>query len=139
MSMSRKDYEVIAEHIRDASDMDELVCRLAQEFFEQNPRFDKRMFFMATGRDIMDDYRVSRYGVIESPGKFEGEMFYMPLAYSEHNHGNSVGVDGTDDDIWKTVIEWGGEEKLIYFFEDNVGFVHEASEEAVLAGSSWDE
>lgn len=126
MSLSKKDYEEIASHAASASDMDEFVCRLAQAFLENNPRFDKKKFFEASGRDIIDDYKVSRYGVIESPGKFEGEMYYMPLAYQEHIEGNSVGFEGDYEGVWKTYIEWGGEEKVVYFFEDNVGFVHEA-------------
>lgn len=133
MSMSKQDYEVIAERIAVCSDMEEMVTQLAQAFAEGNSHFDKKMFFEATGRDIVEDYEVNCYGRITSPGKFENEMYWMPLAYQAHLEGDSRGFDGALDGVWQVFIEWGHVEMKVFFFEDNVGFVHEVQEADVLA------
>lgn len=72
-------------------------------------------------------------GIITSPGKFEGEAAYMPEAYEVYLDGFGLELEGECEGIFKVEITWNGEKKVVYFFEDNVGFVHEVNEEDVLA------
>lgn len=55
-----------------------------------------------TRQDILDHYKVDSHGVIRSPGKFEGEMLYIPYFWE-------VGLDGLADDdieVGNDNVEW---------------------------------
>lgn len=55
-----------------------------------------------TRDDILRDYKVDSHGVIRRPGKFEGEMLYIPYFWE-------VGLDGLADDdieVGNDNVEW---------------------------------
>jgi len=47
-------------------------------------------------KEILENYKVDKYGIIRSPGKFEGEMLFVPHFYS-------IYLDGGVDDDGKTI------------------------------------
>ena len=51
-----------------------------------------------TRKQVLQDYVVNSLGVISSPGKFEGEMLYMPAMYEAWLDGSA-----SDDDEVVTV------------------------------------
>ena len=64
-------------------------------------------------------------GIIVSPGKFEGEAAYMPEAYQQYLQGF-----GTErgQGLIEVTIEWDDDEKTVYFWKDDNGFIHEETE-----------
>jgi len=81
---------------------------------------------------IEKDYKISREGIIKSPGKFEGEMIYMPYFFGVFMEG---GADGEDERGRITVSvskedrlifpELGKTRKHVIFNVDDYGFVNE--------------
>lgn len=81
---------------------------------------------------IEKDYQISRGGMIKSPGKFEGEMIYMPYFFGVFMEG---GADGEDERGRITVSvskedrlifpELGKTRKHVIFNVDDYGFVNE--------------
>jgi hypothetical protein len=81
---------------------------------------------------IEKDYKISRGGMIKSPGKFEGEMIYMPYFYGVFLEG---GADGEDENGRIKVLvdnqdrlifpELGKTRKHVIFTVDDSGFVNE--------------
>jgi len=47
-----------------------------------------------TRQDIINDYKVSEQGTIQSPGKFEGEMLYVPYFWDAYLNGMADSDDG---------------------------------------------
>ena len=45
--------------------------------------------------EVLKDYRVDERGVIRSPGKFEGEMLYVPHFWEAYLDGGADRDDGT--------------------------------------------
>jgi hypothetical protein len=84
-----------------------------------------------TRQEILDAYTVSKYGHIQSPGKFEGEMLYAPyfheqdgeeLSYMEDGCGEYVYlVDVTDED--RTEFPELGDARYVLVIESEHGFV----------------
>lgn len=81
---------------------------------------------------IEKDYQISRGGMIKSPGKFEGEMIYMPYFFGVFMEG---GADG-EDERGRITVSVSKEDKLIFpelgktrkhviFKVDDYGFVNE--------------
>jgi len=89
-----------------------------------------------TRKEIEKDYDVNEYGIITSPGKFEGDMAYIPYFWD-------MVMNGTGEDIWEDdllitrltidnedVKEFSGIltkddlNKEIELWEDNSGFVY---------------
>jgi hypothetical protein len=83
--------------------------------------------------EILRQYKVHKSGVIESPGKFEGEMLYVPYFWEDCLAGEA------DDDIWEpggfqvSVVRIIQEDRdafpelgkvhTIHLWEDEQGFV----------------
>jgi hypothetical protein len=85
-----------------------------------------------TREDIERDYDVDETGLIHSPGKFEGEMLYVPYFWeifmvggADEDDGNVLTFGITDDDR-KLFPELGTTEKL-YLEESDQGFVNSSS------------
>lgn len=122
MSMSKKDYETIADVLTTCSDdRDDVILQLASRFAEENPNFRWDMFL--EDADYTGDYKIDRYGKISSPGKFENEAVYMPIAYEAYMMGEGREID---DGLGKVIIRWAGNEAFeVLFYEDNQGFLWE--------------
>lgn len=118
MSMSKKDYETIAEVLTTCSnDRDDTILQLASRFAQENPNFRWDLFLKAC--DYTGDYEIDRFGVIRSPGKFEGENCYMPIA-------TEAEVESDENGYYTTFIRWAGDEAFkVIFTEDNEGFIWE--------------
>lgn len=54
---------------------------------------------------ILADYRVSAQGTILSPGKFEGEMLYLPYFYALMLEGEGDEVEGEDAAVFYVTQE----------------------------------
>jgi len=90
-----------------------------------------------TRQEILQNYKVSSYGTIQSPGKFEGEAIYMPAIYDIYLDGCSDDhlVDdilysfvNVDDDLIKEFPELEDrEERMVAFYERDDGFVCEVT------------
>ena len=80
-------------------------------------------------QEILAAYKVSKGGVIQSPGKFEGEMLYVPALWSACLDGCSsfdeCGVYGTifDDNDRAEFPEIGASYGIL-MSESESGFVH---------------
>lgn len=127
MSMSKKDYETIADVLTTCSnDRDDTLLQLAWRFSQENDRFQWDTFLEAA--DYTGDYKIDRYGVIRSPGKFENEAVYMPIAYEMYLQGDGIELD---ERLISVSIRWAGNEAYeIVFYEDNEGFLWEQVPEA---------
>lgn len=87
-----------------------------------------------TRKDIEKDYEINKYGVIISPGKFEGEMLYVPYFWKCGLEGMAENIYSEDnDDVtwWKFEItnedlkefpELGDIKELCLWIDSN-GFV----------------
>jgi hypothetical protein len=71
--------------------------------------------------NMSDEYSVEN-GVIVTPGKFEGEHAYMPLAYDTYLNG-----EGEEQDDGSVIVEfmWEGDWRKARFKEDDNGFIFE--------------
>jgi hypothetical protein len=90
---------------------------------------------MATEMDaragILANYRVNAQGRIVSPGKFEGEMLYVPYFWgafldggADYDDGRVLGFRITFEDR-KFFPEIPRRKRVIRLVEDSNGFVHE--------------
>ena len=127
MSMSKKDYEMIAATLdTHGEDHNTLILELGYAFHEDNPNFRWDMWLTAAGFTGTDVITKVDNGSIANPGKFEGEAVYMPIAYE----GYLSGADESDDpDIIEVSILYAGKERTVRFVEDNQGFVYEVSDD----------
>lgn len=119
MSMSKKDYEMIAEVLTTVID-DDAILQLAYRFAKEDPNFRWDIFLEAA--DYSGDYKISSNGRISSPGKFEGEAPYVPAAWELHLEGYSVELD---PDLIEVILPWAGEHIVIGLHHDEQGFVTE--------------
>lgn len=87
---------------------------------------------MYTRDQIEADYETDAKGRITSPGKFEGEMIYIPFFWSEVLNG---GADDEDGNRAVFIItpqdralfpEIPGDVIRLELSEDNYGFIHSA-------------
>jgi hypothetical protein len=83
-----------------------------------------------TRRDILDQYKVDDRGIIRSPGKFEGEMLYVPYFWdaflngcADRDDGKVLGFDVTADD--KKEFPELKRRRTVKIVEDLNGFVVE--------------
>jgi len=86
-----------------------------------------------TRADILKDYEVNEYGIITSPGKFAGEMVYVPYFYAAMMEGGADDTEYEGDkpiDIFNirrsdidTFPELEGTYRL-YLWESDQGFVY---------------
>ncbi len=86
-----------------------------------------------TREEILRQYNINEHGVIQSPGKFEGEMLYMPHFWECHLNGES---NTNQDGSFSVPIEKGEREifpelgskrrKVVNFDIDDNGFVWES-------------
>jgi hypothetical protein len=80
--------------------------------------------------DIKLDYQIDERGVIRSPGKFEGEMLYVPYFWDAFLNGCADGDDGevltfiVDSDDVREFPELA-DAKQVRLYEDSQGFVGE--------------
>lgn len=136
MSMSKQDYEMLAEELVRADDLNEAVFRLAYTLAKKNPRFDANKFILAAGVPIVEeDFSYNQYGMILDPGKFENEMWYMPKAYQQYKQGLTKEIPNPEDEdhfFIQAMIVVRNVEVRVSFWEDNVGFVHEVDYEVVI-------
>ena len=90
-----------------------------------------------TRAEVLAQYDVDANGIIKSPGKFEGEMLYVPALWDIVLDGGSD--DEQDDDgLWVSTInvdaelraEWPeiGDTKVIRLRESEQGFVYTEEE-----------
>ena len=88
-----------------------------------------------TKQEIIKAYDVNEQGVITSPGKFEGEMLYVPYFWDHVMSG--MGESFPDDNGTQTeafcIIPEDAEEfteladdvgRYLYLWEDSQGFIH---------------
>jgi len=92
-----------------------------------------------TRAELLADYDWNEQGIITSPGKFQGQMIYMPAAWDIYMNGfsddeydehevlvSTVEIDSTD---WPEVKRdhrlAEGRWYLVRFYEDDQGFVRE--------------
>jgi len=80
--------------------------------------------------EVLREFKVSRSGRIESPGKFEGEMLYVPAFWEAGLEGFADGDDGrvytfrlTADD--KQEFPELGKKRTLKLAESDQGFVYE--------------
>jgi hypothetical protein len=83
-----------------------------------------------TRQDILDQYKVDDRGIIRSPGKFEGEMLYVPHfwdvflnGFADRDDGKVLGFDVTADD--KKEFPELKRRRTVKIVEDLNGFVVE--------------
>jgi hypothetical protein len=83
-----------------------------------------------TRQDILDQYKVDDRGIIRSPGKFEGEMLYVPYFWdaflngcADRDDGKVLGFDVTADD--KKEFPELKRRRTVKIVEDLNGFVVE--------------
>lgn len=81
-------------------------------------------------QDIIDNYKLSKRGIIQTPGKFEGEMLYAPYFYDAMLDGEgretldgSIDIAITKEDI-EQFPELLGDIETINIVVDNNGFVY---------------
>ena len=81
--------------------------------------------------DVLEQYDVDASGRIKSPGKFEGEMIYLPyfwqasLEWGEQPNRNgvfSIKIEATDRDYFPEIPK---HKRRIRFYEREDGFVCE--------------
>jgi hypothetical protein len=81
------------------------------------------------GPAIKKDYKVDSHGVIRSPGKFEGEMYYVPYYWDIGMNGLADEDDGTnwlfnlDTEDYKRFPELKGSKTLILYSSEQ-GFAY---------------
>jgi hypothetical protein len=79
-----------------------------------------------TRDDILRDYKPNKYGRISAPGKFEGEMLYVPHFYGQEPATQDTGLltyKVTEEDA-KAFPELSGK-KEVWLAEDDQGFIYE--------------
>ncbi len=81
---------------------------------------------------LLIGYRITEQGVIRSPGKFEGEMYYVPIFWSLALEGFSDSDDGEvftfriDAEMRKTYPGLPKRKRTLKLYEREDGFVCEA-------------
>lgn len=80
--------------------------------------------------EILREYKVSKGGRIESPGKFEGEMLYVPAfweagleGFADSDNGRVFSFRLTADD--KREFPELGKKRTLKLAESDQGFVYE--------------
>ena len=80
--------------------------------------------------DIIRDYQVDNRGIIRSPGKFEGEMLYVPHFWdvfldglADRDNGRVLGFDVTPED--KVEFPELKRRRTVKLVENDQGFVVE--------------
>ncbi len=85
-----------------------------------------------TREEILKQYNVNEDGVIQSPGKFEGEMLYMPHFWEAYLNGESntlqdgslsIPIEKREREMFP---ELGKRKKVVRFNIDENGFVWES-------------
>ena len=83
-----------------------------------------------TRQDVLAKYKVSERGTIQSPGKFEGEMLYVPYFWdaflngmADRDDGQTIGFNITAED--KAQFPELKHRRTVKLVEDNQGFVME--------------
>jgi hypothetical protein len=86
-----------------------------------------------TRQDILNEYKVNAQGIIESPGKFEGEMLYVPFywnvamnGFANFDNGKVFGFVIEPED--KVMFPELGETTKLYLEESDQGFVYSGEE-----------
>ena len=85
-----------------------------------------------TREEIIKHYKVNEYGIVERPGKFEGEMLYIPYFYGIYLDGwHNVLQDGSisipiEKREKEMFPELGKRKKVVRFNIDEEGFVWES-------------
>ena len=81
-------------------------------------------------REIANQYKVNKHGIICSPGKFEGEMLYVPYFWdmglsgmADRDDGKVWGFDLTRDD--HAEFPELGRKRTVKLYERDDGFVCE--------------
>jgi hypothetical protein len=87
-----------------------------------------------TRQEILDSFDVDEHGIIQSPGKFEGEMVYAPHYYSLIMDGCADETEYDDDDTPIDYFDVSSEDtkefpelkgvKRLVCFEDSSGFFY---------------
>ncbi len=83
-----------------------------------------------TREEIVKEYDVNKYGIIQSPGKFEGEMLYVPYFWDMvmngmHDHEREDGtcvIDVEEDD--RKMFPDLENIDYVTLYEDGNGFVY---------------
>lgn len=82
-------------------------------------------------QEILANYTVDKRGIILSPGKFEGEMLYVPFfwnafleGFADRDNGKVIGFDITADDR-AMFPELSKRKRTIRLIEREDGFVVE--------------
>ena len=80
--------------------------------------------------EIETEYKVNEMGIIVSPGKFEGEMVYIPHFWAiyldggaDRDNGETLGFDVTAED--KAQFPELKRRKTVKLYVSNDGFVYE--------------
>jgi hypothetical protein len=58
-----------------------------------------------TRKELLEQYEVDSRDIIQSPGKFEGQMLYVPHFWDRHQEGFDDGSDGEGTHYFSVLIE----------------------------------
>lgn len=112
------------------------LFKAAVEFDARNTRrygYGSRRGNPVSREEIIRDFQVDQHGRIRRPGKFEGEMLYVPYFYEafldgmsdfDEGEGGTFGFRITPEDR-KLFPELGKKRKVIHFYIRSDGFVVE--------------
>lgn len=80
--------------------------------------------------EILKEYAVNLHGVIKTPGKFEGEMLYVPFyweifldGFADRDNGKILSFDVTKED--KLMFPELAKRKTVKLYQRDDGFVGE--------------
>jgi hypothetical protein len=86
-----------------------------------------------TREDILREYKVNEQGIIQSPGKFEGEMLYVPFylevamnGFANFDNGQVYGFIIEPED--RVMFPELGDMKKLYLEHDSNGFIYASDE-----------
>jgi hypothetical protein len=90
-----------------------------------------------TRQDILNEYKVNEQGIIQSPGKFEGEMLYVPYFWDAYLNGMA---DDDDGNVLTFIVDSGDKNEFpelanitkIHLEESDNGFVYCGADEAPI-------
>lgn len=99
-------------------------------------------------RQLREEFITNEHGIIQDPGKFEGEMIYVPAYWdmglegmADEDDGEhfvfNIGQDGFDDRAFWPEIP--ADQKRIILYENSDGFVNEIDEATYQASIAGDE
>lgn len=87
-----------------------------------------------TRQEIMRTWKVDQYGIIRSPGKFEGEVLYAPHYYELMMDGMGETSFSDEHEMEKTVFQITADDtaefpelgngKTVELYEDESGFIY---------------